>query len=303
VIAVNDLLKLAIEGHGGLPRWQQITRFGGAASITGAIWTLKGQPGLLDGVVLEGETRDQRLRITPFPRPGRYATWESYRQTIETADGVPIGERPDPAASFAGLTRQSPWDELQVAYFAGEATWNYFVAPFLFACSDFVTQETGPWHENGQTWRRLLVAYLGTIVAHTRQQTYYFDDAGLLRRLDYSVDILGGGPAVHYPSEYREFNEIMVPTRRRVYVRNPDESPVLDSTSIAVDVTDVTFSEEEPMRADIPGWIFPDYELTDHTKIQRRLSELQGIDPMIPYTLVLKPELVIYSVYNNPGGA
>jgi hypothetical protein len=34
----------------------------------------------------------------------------------------------------------------------------------------------------------------------------------------------------------------MVPTRRRVYVRNPDESPVLDSTSIAVDVTDVTFS-------------------------------------------------------------
>jgi hypothetical protein len=34
----------------------------------------------------------------------------------------------------------------------------------------------------------------------------------------------------------------MVPTRRRVYVRNPDGSPVLDSTSIAVDVTDVTFS-------------------------------------------------------------
>ena len=79
------------------------------------------------------------------------------------------------------------------------------VAPFLFARSDFVTQETGPWHENGQTWRRLLVTYPDTIVAHTRQQTCYFDDAGLLRRLDYSVDI--------------------------------------------------------------PGGIFPDYELTDHTKI------------------------------------
>jgi hypothetical protein len=57
------------------------------------------------------------------------------------------------------------------------------------------------------------------------------------------------------------------------------------------------------MRADIPGGIFPDYELTDHTKTQRRLSELQGIDPVIPYTLVLKPGLVIYSVCNNPGGA
>jgi len=36
------------------------------------------------------------------------------------------------------------------------------------------------------------------------------------------------------------------------------------------------------MRADIaPGGIFPDYELTDHAKARRRLSELQGNDPMI----------------------
>jgi peroxiredoxin len=36
------------------------------------------------------------------------------------------------------------------------------------------------------------------------------------------------------------------------------------------------------MRADIvPGGTFPDYELTDHTKTRRRLSDLQGIDPMI----------------------
>ncbi len=36
------------------------------------------------------------------------------------------------------------------------------------------------------------------------------------------------------------------------------------------------------MRADIaPGGIFPDYELTDHTKTRRKLSELQGNDPMI----------------------
>ena len=36
------------------------------------------------------------------------------------------------------------------------------------------------------------------------------------------------------------------------------------------------------MRADIvSGGVFPDYELTDHTKTRRKLSELQGIDPMI----------------------
>ena len=36
------------------------------------------------------------------------------------------------------------------------------------------------------------------------------------------------------------------------------------------------------MRADIaPGGLFPDYELTDHTTTRRRLSELQGDDPMV----------------------
>ena len=36
------------------------------------------------------------------------------------------------------------------------------------------------------------------------------------------------------------------------------------------------------MRADIvPGGIFPDYELSDHAKTRRRLSDLQGNDPMI----------------------
>ena len=36
------------------------------------------------------------------------------------------------------------------------------------------------------------------------------------------------------------------------------------------------------MRSDIvPGAIFPDYELADHTATRRKLSELQGPDPMI----------------------
>jgi peroxiredoxin len=36
------------------------------------------------------------------------------------------------------------------------------------------------------------------------------------------------------------------------------------------------------MRSDIaPGSTFPDYELPDHTKVSRTLSELQGEDPLI----------------------
>jgi hypothetical protein len=60
-------------------------------------------------------------------------------------------------------------------------------------------------------------------------------------QLDYSVDILGGGAAVHYPSEHREFGGIMVPTRRRVFARRAGGSPALDPVSVAIDFTDVTF--------------------------------------------------------------
>ena len=36
------------------------------------------------------------------------------------------------------------------------------------------------------------------------------------------------------------------------------------------------------MRADmVPGASFPDYELSDHTGKHRKLSELQGGDPMV----------------------
>ncbi len=36
------------------------------------------------------------------------------------------------------------------------------------------------------------------------------------------------------------------------------------------------------MRSDIrPGGAFPDYALPDHTNTERRLSELQGDDPLV----------------------
>src|ERR1700727_992240 len=120
---MGDLLERAIRAHGGAQRWEQVSRFRVQTSITGAIWALKAKPGLLTNVTLEGGTRVQQLTITPFPGPGRSATWTPERQTIQATDGTPVDERRDPAAPFAGQTRESPWDDFQAAYFASEANW------------------------------------------------------------------------------------------------------------------------------------------------------------------------------------
>ena len=78
---MEDLLALAIDAHGGMTRWDHLSRFRAAVSITGTIWDRIERPGLLTDVVLEGETHVQRLRITPFPSAGHYASWEPTRQT------------------------------------------------------------------------------------------------------------------------------------------------------------------------------------------------------------------------------
>jgi hypothetical protein len=238
---VDDLLAIAIDAHGGMRRWDRLTRFSAAASITGTIWDRTERPGLLTDVVLDGDTRRQRLRITPFPSAGHSATWEPEHQTIETAEGGVLAERRDPASAFVGPDRNSPWDEFQVACFASEASWNYFVAPFLFARPGFVAYEIEPWPESREIWRRLFVTYPENIAAQSRHQTYYFDGDGYLRRLDYVVDVVGGAAAVQFPSDYREFDGITVPTRRKVYGRDPDGSPAPGPPWVVIDVTRVSF--------------------------------------------------------------
>jgi len=39
-----DLLRAAVEAHGGLSRWNQLNAVKASLSITGAIWQLKGKP-------------------------------------------------------------------------------------------------------------------------------------------------------------------------------------------------------------------------------------------------------------------
>jgi hypothetical protein len=48
--SMDDLLKLAIEAHGGLERWRQFNVARASTSITGAIWRPKGQPDVLKNV-------------------------------------------------------------------------------------------------------------------------------------------------------------------------------------------------------------------------------------------------------------
>ena len=238
---MTELLDLAVRAHGGLERWRQIRSIRVAASITGAIWFVKGQGDALKDVVLTADTDSERLSVE-FPGQDKRAIFEPQRIVIEHMDGTPIVQRDDPEQSFVGQQRETPWDAIHVIYFVGEALWTYLNVPFLYTHDGFVTEEITPIEVDGEVWRRLRVTFPDHIKSHTRTQISCFGPDGLLRRHDYTVDILGGATGLNYASEYRNVSGIVIPTKRRIYAFEGDYQPVWDPLLVSIDMGEITLS-------------------------------------------------------------
>jgi len=88
-------LDLVVKAHGGLARWNSVEAIKVAASITGAIWLVKGKGDVLKDVVLTAETQNERVTLD-FPGQNKRAVFEPNRIAIETADGTLIEARDKP---------------------------------------------------------------------------------------------------------------------------------------------------------------------------------------------------------------
>jgi hypothetical protein len=238
---VTELLDLAVKAHGGLDRWNKVKAIQIAASITGVLWYVKGKPDVLKNVVVTASTREERVTIE-FPGQNKRAIFQPNRVVIETADGTLIESLSSPEESFEGQQRETPWDDIQVAYFAGEALWTYLNTPFLYTHPGFVTEEISPIQVDGETWRRLKVTFPDNVKSHTREQISCFGPDGLLRRHDYTVDILGGATGLNYASNYRDVDGIIVPAKRRVYAYEGDYQVVKEPLLVAIDMATITLT-------------------------------------------------------------
>lgn len=235
---MNDLLQKAIDAHGGLKRWNEVNTIQVAASITGAIWFVKSQGDYLKNVVMKVDTKIERL-VTDFPGEDKRFIFEPRCVVMEKVDGTLIQARDNPEASFEGQVRETPWDDLHVAYFQGEALWTYLNIPFLYAREGFVTQEIASIKVEGETWRRLMVKFPDHVKSHTREQISCFGPDGLLRRHDYTVDVLGGATGLNYASEYRNVEGIIIPTKRRVYAYEGDYQLVPEPLLVGIDMGEI----------------------------------------------------------------
>jgi hypothetical protein len=232
---MNDLLENAVAAHGGLDRWNQVKSITVNASITGAFWQLKGQDGALKDVRFEVDTTRERLAME-FAGQDKRSVFEPHRVVLQRRDGAPIAARDDPEKSFAGHQLETPWDDLHLAYFTGEALWTYLNTPFLYTWPGFATEEVAPIEVDGETWRRLKVTFPDHVKSHTRQQISCFGPDGLLRRHDFTIDIVGGtAESLLYATGYRDVEGIVIPATRRAYAWQGDDQLVM----VAIDMGEI----------------------------------------------------------------
>jgi hypothetical protein len=239
---MNSLVQQTIDAHGGFERWRRFEHVSAHLRNGGVLWALKHQQGVLADVHVRVALRREWASHSPFLKPDLRTSFEPHRVAIETTDGRVVEERLQPRDSFVGHEVDTPWDPLQLAYFAGYAMWTYLTTPFLFAVDGVTTEELEPWHENGEMWRRLKVTFPHSIATHSTVQMFYFGSDGLLRRHDYDAEVLGGTPAAHYVHEYQVFSGILVPTKRRVLGRGPDGTPTPDPLIVTIDLSSVEFT-------------------------------------------------------------
>lgn len=238
---MNSLVQDTIDAHGGLERWQTFEYVSAHLRNGGVLWPLKHQHGTLDDVRVRCALHREWTSHSPFVEPTWRTSFEPHRVAIETTDGRVVEERRCPRDSFAGHRLDTPWDRLQLAYFAGYAMWTYLTTPFLFATDGVATEELPEWRENGETWRLLRVTFPAGIITHSTEQTFYVGADGLLRRHDYDADVLGGSPVAHYIDGYTEISGIQVPTKRKVLPRQPDGTSVPEPVIVSIDLSDVEF--------------------------------------------------------------
>jgi hypothetical protein len=239
---MSSLLETVIGAHGGLERWNRLDAVSARLAQSGAMWGLKGQAGVLDDTFVRANLHQERVSHHPFGAGDRRSAFSPERVAIESTDGKVLELLEQPRASFAGHTLETPWSAPQLAYFVGTAMWTYLTQPFCFVMPGFETTELEPWQDAGQdeAWRRLSVVWPSYLATHSAEQTLYIGDDGLIRRHDYDVEI-AASPGVHYFSDYRNVSGIMVPTKHRIFPRNP-EGQAVDPVVVAIDLSDIAFT-------------------------------------------------------------
>ena len=239
----DPLLAEVLEAHGGVERWRN-TRTITARARTGGLLIRTRVPGTrFADYEVTVNVGDEVAVLDPFPSPDMRGVFDHGAVRIETRDGEVVAERADPRPEFfgrPGLRRNLRWDALDSVYFGGYAMWNYLNTPYLLAREGVEARTGDPWSRRGERRRRLEVTFPEGFDTHSREQTFYFDDRGMLRRHDYVAEVIGGwAHGAHHCADHVEAGGLWFPTRRWVRPIGPANRSMPFPTMVSIELSDI----------------------------------------------------------------
>lgn len=237
------LLEEAIEAAGGIERWRAARRIRARVRTGGMLPRTRLPGNRLADYELTVEVGRPYASLDPYPEAGRRGVFEQGAVRIESAGGETIASRDDPRAAFfgrSGLRRNLRWDALDSVYFAGYAMWNYLNTPLLLTHDDIEVREGESWGGEGRRWRRLDARFPDGLDTHSREQAFFFDDAGLQVRHDYTAEVVASAAkGAHYCAGHRSFDGLVFPTRRRVLPRRRNLRSLPFPTIVSLDLSEI----------------------------------------------------------------
>ena len=239
---VDHVLAGVIAAHGGTGLWQRLIALEAVLSVDGFLFTAKRVPPLKHVRVMASTTAP-RFTFFDYPNRGQRGEWFGEEEVrIVAEDGTILAQRKHPRAAFGSLRRELWWDELDFLFFASYATWNYLTTPFLFLQPGF---KFGLLAAARDGVVRAEATFPPEVPSHCRRQVFHFSPTGDLLRLDYTAEVVGRwAKAAHICEDYRNFDGLRVPTRRRVRPLFGLQNPLPFPTLVAIDL-----HELRPMRA------------------------------------------------------
>jgi hypothetical protein len=224
---VNELLEQVLAAHGGADQWRSVSKITARGHLEGLL-PKRFAGNKLANFTFEVLCARQHTVMHGFPHTGQRAVFDAGHVRLETDSGDVLSTRNSARTQFfgwSGIRRNFHWDPLDVAYFAGYASWNYLTSPRMLTVDGVEVRNGKPWRERGEIWRRLDVRFPSGFHTHCPNQTFYIDDEGLIRRHDFVALPVGRwASAALYCDRHRQFDGLTFPTHRRVIPRGPRSS-------------------------------------------------------------------------------
>ena len=220
----KQVLEHALETHGGAEQWKKVQRLETSWNFRGMMFKLRLREGQLQKLKARIWTQKPYVEIDSYLSKGTTSSFAPTKVEIHNADGT-VRSRENIRKTFGGLRTLLWWDDFEMLYFAGYVLWNYSQLPFLLTFPGIEFKECNPYNENGEEWSRLSVIFPTDLPAHSREQAFYFDKSGLLRRHDYYVSIMSPlARGARYIHSYVDVEGFKLPSRIEIKLRGAGEN-------------------------------------------------------------------------------